>query len=155
MVLKTSTKAALGATAIFSTIAAFGYMYYTGKLDCFFGSRIEEKSNDKKKRKKKPTPSSSVSMEEIPELSPRTAVDKPSDCPPVNNSDSNVLVSKSKKSESKALPSRKPSRLIDLPVEEIMKLPPEQREQVFYAILIEGENLLNKGKNQIFGNLLL
>jgi hypothetical protein len=153
MVLKTSTKAALGASAIFGTIAAFGYMYYTGKLDCFFETRVQEKSNDKKKKKKRTSTLPSVSLEEIPESSSRISVDKSTNnnnIPAVKNPDPIVLPSKSKKSEPKAISLKKPSRLIDLPVDEIMKLPPEQREQVFYAILIEGENLLNKGNIKSF-----
>ena len=153
MVLKTSTKAAIGATAIFGTIAVFGYMYYTGKLDCFFETRDQGKLNDKRKRKKRASTSPSASLEEIPEPSSRITVDKSTNnIPSVKNPDPIVLPSKSKKSEPKAVSSKKPSRLIDLPVDEIMKLPPDQREQVFYAILIEGENLLNKGNVKSFSN---
>jgi hypothetical protein len=152
MVLKISTKTALGATAIFGTIAAFGYMYYTGKLNHLFETHNVEGSFEKKKKKKKPS-SSSVSVEEIHDSSPQVVSN--SSTQPLSGNSFNPVVAntKSQKIESKSTLTKKSTRLIDLPVEEIMKLPPEQREQVFYAILIEGENLLNKGNSHFHHSL--
>ena len=34
----------------------------------------------------------------------------------------------------------------DLPVSDLLKLNPESKQRVFYALLMKGEMLLNKGK---------
>ena len=112
-------------TAIIGAAMAIGYFYYTQKLPNLFKKEQEDiMAKDKKEIKRKAKKKTTVSVEEVPDQSPPE-----------------------KKAEiSKKGPENPASRLIDRPVEEILRLNPEQKEQIFYGMLVEGENLISQGK---------
>lgn len=125
--MKTVTSVALG-TVVIGTLATLGYLYYTGRLDQYFELNEPVFAEEKKKRKKKQP---SVVIEEVTDASPSNA----------------PVVEVSSKPQAQAAPLKKKlNRLIDLELSDIMKLSAEQKEQLFYALLVEGENLVNLKK---------
>ena len=130
--MKTSTSIALGSVVV-GALATMGYLYYTGKLDEYFVPGGEETPEDKKEeRKRKKKQPSTVAIEEVTDASPSIVLAAP--------------VASSSKPVPSAANKKKPARLIDLELEDIVKLPADQKEQVFYALLVEGENLVNQKK---------
>lgn len=134
--MKTGTSVALG-TVFIGALATFGYLYYTGKLNQYFDEPVAMEEKNKRKKKQP-----SVVIEEVADASPAPVAAKES-----SPQKSPIAANPISPPPTKAAVKKKPTRLIDLELDEIIKLSAEQKEQLFYALLVEGENLVNQRKD--------